>query len=210
MPAPRRALVVVDVQQEYFDGPLEIQHPPRAESLANVVSAVRAADAAGLPVVVVRHHLPAGAPIFAEGSPGHALHPDVEAVVDPSWKQVLKQNGSVFAGTDLAEWLRGMDVDTVTLVGYMTNNCDLASAVEAEGLGFAAEVLSDATGAIELSNAAGTVSAEQLHTTLMVLLHSNFAAVATTAQWLTAVADGAALPTSDLVTSALAGRSVAS
>jgi len=98
VPAPRRALVVVDVQQEYFDGPLEIQHPPRAESLANVVSAVRAADAAGLPVVVVRHHLPAGAPIFAEGSPGHALHPDVEAVVDPSWKQVLKQNGSVFAG----------------------------------------------------------------------------------------------------------------
>ena len=40
MTAPRRALVIVDVQQEYFEGPLEIQYPPRAESLANVVNAV--------------------------------------------------------------------------------------------------------------------------------------------------------------------------
>ena len=44
----------------------------------------------------------------------------------------------------------------------MTNNCDLATAVEAEGLGFAAEILSDATGAIHLANEAGKVSAAEL------------------------------------------------
>ena len=37
MSSPRRALIVVDVQQEYFDGPLQIQHPPREESLAHVI-----------------------------------------------------------------------------------------------------------------------------------------------------------------------------
>ncbi|WP_442971352.1 hypothetical protein [Rhodococcus sp. EPR-157] len=38
------------------------------------------------------------------------------------------------------------------------------------------EILSDDTGTINLSNEAGSLSAEQLHKALMVLYHSNFAA----------------------------------
>lgn len=64
-----------------------------------------------------------------------------------------------------------------------------------------------ATGAIHLANAQGQVSAEQLHTTLMVLMNSNFAAVATTDEWLGAVDAGLALERSDLGTSALQGQS---
>ncbi|OUS96802.1 isochorismatase family protein [Rhodococcus sp. NCIMB 12038] len=205
MTAPRRALVVVDVQQEYFDGPLQIQYPPREESLANILNAIKVADAADIPVVVVQHRMPDGAPVFVEGSAGWSLHPDLDTAIDPSWKRVHKQYGSVFAGTDVAEWLRANTIDTISIVGFMTNNCDLATAVEAEGLGFSAEILSDATGAINLANEAGQVSAESLHTTLMVLLQSNFAAVATTSQWVAAVESETALPKGNLVTSALEG-----
>ena len=88
----------------------------------------------------------------------------------------------------------------------MSNNCDIATAVGAEGIGLAAEILSDATGAIHLANEAGKVSADQLHETLLVLLHSNFAAVATTEAWIAAVTTGEALPKSDLGTSATQGR----
>ena len=206
MSTPRRALVVVDVQQEYFDGPLEVQHPPREESLAQVVRAMDLAKEHDMPVVVVQHEYPEGAPVFAVGSTGWSLHPDVEVRLDPSWKRATKQNGSVFAGTDVAEWLAGKDVDTITIAGFMTNNCDIATAVEAEGLGLAAEVLSDATGAIHLANEQGQVSAQALHETLMVLLHSNFAAVATTDAWADAVRAGEALPKNDLGTSATRGR----
>jgi hypothetical protein len=45
-----------------------------------------------------------------------------------------------------------------------------------------------------------------LHETLLVLLHSNFAAVASTEAWTAAVTAGAALPKSDLGTSAMQGR----
>ncbi|MFF0284237.1 isochorismatase family protein [Rhodococcus aetherivorans] len=207
MTAPRRALVVVDVQQEYFDGPLEIQYPPREQSLANIEAALDAAAAHDVPVVVVQHSMPDGAPVFVEGSRGWSLHPDLERRIDPTCKRVHKQYASVFAGTDLAGWLRAREVDTVTIVGYMTNNCDLATAAEAEALGFATEILSDATGAIHLANAAGQVSAQSLHTTLMVLLQSNFAAVTTTTQWIEAVQSGSTLPKSNLVESALEGRS---
>ncbi|WP_035853678.1 isochorismatase family protein [Cryptosporangium arvum] len=202
----RRALIVVDVQQEYFDGALPIQYPPREESLANIVRALDVAAQHSLPTVVVQHEYPEGAPVFAAGSAGWALHPDVEKRADPAWKRVTKSNSSVFAGTDVAAWLAEQQVDTITIVGFMTNNCDLATAVSAEELGLTAEVLSDATGAIHLSNAAGSVSARQLHETLLVLLDSNLASVATIEDWVAAVENGEALPATDLGGSAARGR----
>ncbi|MHA6511535.1 isochorismatase family protein [Tessaracoccus sp. Z1128] len=206
MTAPRRALIVVDVQQEYFTGILQIQAPPRDQTLANIVAALEVAQQQELPVVVVQHELPQGAPVFAAGSDSWSLHPEIEERLNPSWKRVSKDKGSVFAGTDVAQWLAAREVDTITIVGYMTNNCDIATVVGAEGLGLAAEILSDATGAIHLANEAGQVSAEQLHETLLVLLHSNFAAVASTRAWATAVTAGHALPKSDLGASATQGR----
>lgn len=205
MNPPRRALVIVDVQNEYFHGPLEIQHPPKELSIANITRLIDHADSQGVPIVVLQHSYPAGAPVFAEGSPGWELHPEVAARVKPHWKQATKQFGTIFGGTDIAEWLKCQDIDTITIAGYMTNNCDLATAAEAEVRGLSAEIVSDATGAIHLSNAAGKVAAEQLHNTLMVLMHSNFAAVTTTQQWIAAVTAGEALDKGNLPTSAVDG-----
>ena len=75
----------------------------------------------------------------------------------------------------------------------MTNNCVLASAAAAEPLGLSVEVLSDATGAIPLSNDAGAATAVQVHGTLMTLLNSNWAAVTTTDHWITSLQAGTAL-----------------
>lgn len=205
MTSPRRALILVDVQQQYFSGPLEIQYPPHQESLPTIARAIDAATAAGIPVAVIQHTAGVGAPVFAPGTPGFELHPEIERRKTTEWKSLVKQYGSVYAGTDLAEWLRQHDVDTVTLAGYMTNNCVLASAVEAEFLGFSTEVLSDATGAIHLANEAGFADAKTVHTTLLALLNSNWAAVADTATWTNARNSGEALAGSDLGSSAMAG-----
>lgn len=205
MTTPRRALVLVDVQQEYFGGPLEIQHPPHSESLPQIARAIDGAAAAGLPVVAVQHVTAEGAPVFDPTTEGFRLHPEVESRRTTAWKSVVKQYGTVFAGTDLLAWLREHDVDTITLVGYMTNNCVISSAADAETHGLSAEVLSDATGAIDLANDAGFADARSVHTTLMTVLHSNWAAVADTSAWLDAVTAGRPLPQSDLGTSAVAG-----
>ena len=55
--APQRALVLVDVQNDYFDesGPLAIQYPPREESLARIIDAIGAAQQAGVPIAVIQH-----------------------------------------------------------------------------------------------------------------------------------------------------------
>lgn len=97
-----------------------------------IARAVDAATAAGIPIAVIQHSAGVGAPVFAPGTPEFDLHPVIEGRKTGAWKSVVKQYGSVYAGTDLAAWLWKHDVDTVTLMGYMTNNCVLASAVEAD------------------------------------------------------------------------------
>ncbi len=203
MTDPRRALILVDVQQEYFEGPLEIQYPPHTDSLPKITAAIDAATAAGIPVAVIQHTSGEEASLFNPTMKGFKLHPEVAERQNPQWKAITKEFGTVFAGTDLLEWLRERNVDTITLVGYMTNNCIIASAAESETHDLAAEVLSDATGAINIANDAGYADAKTVHTTLMALLHSNFAAVATTDAWVSALSDGAALPKDNLPSSAV-------
>ncbi|MFE7755817.1 cysteine hydrolase family protein [Streptomyces sp. NPDC057429] len=209
MNAPRRALVLIDVQQEYFDGPLNIQYPSRDESLANILRALDVAAQTDMPVVAVRHEYPEGAPVFAAGSAGWELHPEVERRIGPTARRVVKNHSDIFASTGLAEWFRENGTNTLTLVGYMTNNCVLSTSAAAEPLGFTIEVLSDATGAVHLANEAGTASARQVHETLMALLHSNWAAVATTEAWASAATNDDRLVKSDLVTSATRGGTAA-
>ena len=200
---PRRALVLVDVQNEYAHLPLRIRHPRLSDCLERIERALDAAEHAGLPVACVQHAGPPGGTIFNPGGKGFELYPAIERRRTPQWKRVVKRRGSVYAGTDLAAWLHEQGVDTVTLVGFMANNCILASAAWGETIGLTTEVLSDAVGAINLRNCAGRADARTVHTALMALLHSNWAAVATTDDWCRALGRDEPLPRSNLVASAM-------
>lgn len=207
MPAPRRALIVIDPQQEYFTGLLRIQHPPRDESIRRIADTIDAAERAGIPVVMVQHTAGDDAPVFNPTTPEFRLHPSLEERDSSAWKKIVKNYSSVFPGTGLHEWLLENHVDTITLVGYMTNNCVLATAADAETRDITVEVISDATGAIDIANEAGSVDAETVHTTLMALLNSSWAAVAPTAVWVDALETGTALRRGNLPESAAQGAS---
>ncbi len=205
--SPRRALVVIDVQNEYFTGKLRIEYPDVRVTLPNIVRAMDAAVAAGIPVVVVQHLFPAGAPVFARGSESAELHPDVAK--RPRDLLVEKCVASALTGTPLAAWLKERGIDTLSIVGYMTHNCDDSTVRQAHHEGWKVELLRDATGALPYTNAAGTATAEEIHRVFTVVMHSNFAAVADTEAWLAAVARGEALPIDNVFLSnqrAIAGR----
>ena len=199
MPAPRRALLVIDVQNEYVSGNLPIEYPPLEQSLDNIARAIDAANGGGIPVVVIQHEESADAPIFAQGSHGWALH---SAVAErPYAKLIKKQMASAFAGTDLASWLADRAIDTLAIAGYMTHNCDASTAIHARHAGLTAEFLSDASGSLPYANEAGLASAEEIHRVFSVVLHSSFAAVATTAQWIAAVEEGKPIARGNIVLS---------
>ena len=187
----RRALIVIDVQNEYFSGNMKIEYPSVEISLPNITRAMDAAHAAGIPVVVVQHDAPGQSPIFAKGSPGWQLHDEIAQ--RPSSHHINKSYASVFTGTDLGPWMADNGIDMLTIVGYMTHNCDAATIYEAAHKGLAVEFLSDASGSPSYENAAGKASAEEIHRVFSTVFHSGFAAVASTDDWLAAVREGTAL-----------------
>jgi nicotinamidase-related amidase len=65
----------------------------------------------------------------------------------------------------------------------MTQMCCDTTAREAMHRGFGVEFLSDATGTLAVSNAAGTVTAEELHRAIIVTQQMRFSRVLTTAEW---------------------------
>ncbi|MFJ8820789.1 cysteine hydrolase family protein [Streptomyces sp. NPDC102467] len=200
----KRALVVIDVQNEYVTGAMPISYPPPAESLANIAAAIDTAAQEGVPVVVVQHAAPAGSPVFARGTHGFELH-DVVAS-RPYSHLVEKTLPSSFVGTDLDAWLRREGIDTLTIVGYMTQTCDESTTRDAVHRGYRVEMLSDATGTVALSNRAGTLTAAEIHRAVLVVMQTFFAYVATTTEWIGALRTKTPLGRPDFAAATDAGQ----
>ena len=199
--APKRALLVIDVQNEYVSGKLPIGYPAVDLSLANIARALDAAQAAGVPVIVVQHTSPVDSPVFADQSHGWQLHEVVAG--RPRAHYLSKHQPSALAGTDLAQWLAEHAIDTLTVTGYMTQNCNASTIYAAAHMGLRVEYLHDASGALAYANEAGNASAEEVHRVYCSVFHARFAAVASTAQWIAAVENGTALSMDNIVASAL-------
>jgi nicotinamidase-related amidase len=173
-----RALLVIDVQNEYFTGALPITHP--AGHLGRILEVMDAAEGK-VPVVVIQHGADQG-PIFRKGTPAWELHPEVAA--RPRDLLVQKAMPGSFTGTELEAWLRGRGVDTVTIAGYMTHMCCDTTARQAVHRGFTVEFLSDATGTLPLSNSAGEVTAEELHRSILCAQQMLLSEVLPSGKWL--------------------------
>ena len=100
---PRRALIVIDVQNIYADGPLLVEYPPVQESLVRIGQAMDAARAAGIPIVVVQEDG------FGKGTRSWKVHDVVASRA--SDLHIHKTLPSAFANTGLAGWLAERDID---------------------------------------------------------------------------------------------------
>lgn len=180
-PANRRALLVIDVQNEYFNGKLPVCYP--AETLPNILTAVEAAKENEIPVIVIQHSMAQKeGTAFIKGSEGWKLHSAMKAVEPDHY--VEKHLPSAFVGTDLQAWLQAHEIDTVVISGYMTQFCCDTTARYAMHLGYNVEFLSDGTATLGFENSAGKVSAEELHRAILVVQAARFSSVMTTETWI--------------------------
>jgi nicotinamidase/pyrazinamidase len=176
-----RALVVVDVQNDFSEGgSLAVAG---GEAVAGAISEhVRRHAGDYAHVVATRdHHVDPGghfaaAPDFVETWPPHCvvgtggaqLHPrldrePIEAVFD---KGEYAAAYSGFEGTAdgvrLADWLRGHGVDAVDVVGLATDHCVRATALDAVREGFTTRVLLPLTAGVAPETTAAAL--DQLRT----------------------------------------------
>ena len=175
-----RALLVIDVQNEYFTGALPITHPAgHLETILRVMDK----SAGKVPIVIIQHHFPQpDKPFFQRGSDGWQLHPEVAK--RPRDLLIEKTLPGSFTGTPLEDWLRERGIQTVAIAGYMTHMCCDTTARQAVHRGFAVEFLRDATGTLPLSNSAGQVTAEELHRSILCAQQMLLSEVITADNWL--------------------------
>jgi nicotinamidase-related amidase len=181
----KRALLVIDVQNEYFSGKLPVTYPHG--SLRHILKAMDAAHELGIPVIVVRHTASdPESPVFRKGSPEWELLPAIQH--RPHDLLLEKDLPGSFTGTHLAQWLRERGIDTIVIAGYMTQMCCDTTSRQAFHLGLAVEFLSDATGTLAFTNYAGSVTDEELHRAVLVTQATRFSKVMTTEEWMNLLA----------------------
>jgi nicotinamidase-related amidase len=176
----KEALLVIDVQNEYFTGSMPVTHP--RGSLENILVAMDRAEAESVPVVVIQHTNNApGAVTFRKGTDNWELHKEIKRRhADVLVEKTLP--GS-FTGTVLGSWLKERNISKVTIAGYMTQMCCDTTARQAFHRGFAVNFLSDATGTLSVTNTAGTISDIDLHRAILVTQQMRFSRVLTTDEW---------------------------
>ncbi len=81
--------------------------------------------------------------IIPPGAPEAEILDDVKPVGDEL--VIKKTNGGAFTGTNLDFLLRNMDIDSLILVGFLTDECVAATAYHAADLGYNIILVEDAT-----------------------------------------------------------------
>lgn len=177
------ALVLIDLQQDYFPGG-RWALPGAAEAGSNAVRLLAGCRVEGLPVFHVRHEAGPQAPFFVAGTPGADFAPGLEPRSGEA--VVVKHRPSSFLETDLEERLRGAGAARLLVAGMMSNMCVDAFVRAASDLGFAVTVAHDACAAMPLEFGGVQVSAPQVHAAFMAALGKAYARLAPVAELLPA------------------------
>jgi nicotinamidase-related amidase len=171
-----RALLLVDIQRDYFPGgALPLVGPEAAAAAAARVLARFRAD--GEPVVHLQHVWDApDATFFRPGTEGVELHP----LVAPHEGELVvpKAHPNGFRGTALRDELRSLHVDELVVAGMQTSMCIDATVRAAADLGFTTTVVHDACAAPDLSFGAQTIDGATVHAAFLAALEGTYATLA--------------------------------
>ena len=188
------ALLVIDVQREYFDpdGPAYVEHA--RDIVDNVNRLVDAFRAQGLPLVFVRHaHRSDGSDAgrmgdfsapdeedsFVEGTPRVEFISELH--VEPGDVVVTKRRYSAFRGTELEAVLRTAGVRAVVVCGLMTSFCCETTARDAHGRDYEVLFVADAVEGPDLEDTEGrAVPHDAVLTHTVTALRAGFAEIVTT------------------------------
>ncbi|EKQ56728.1 MULTISPECIES: cysteine hydrolase family protein [unclassified Clostridium] len=171
----KKALLVIDVQNEYFNGKLKVTYPQN--SLDNILRVMDYAKENNIIIILVQHTGIDGE-TFIKNSKGWDIHADV---LKKDYNYIIeKTKPSSFYNTDLEDILKRENIEGVIISGYMTQMCCDTTARDAFHKGYAVEFLSDATGTIDVSNKIGTISSKDLHNATLIAQSLRFSNVLST------------------------------
>jgi nicotinamidase-related amidase len=142
MASQKRALLVIDIQNDYFPGGKFSLWNAEA-ILANIESVIKKANAQAIPVSLIQHIAKSNlAPFFSEGSVGAEIHPRILAAA-PDAPIINKEFADSFVNTTLESTLSQLGVKELLVCGMMTQNCVTHTAISKSAEKYKVSILAD-------------------------------------------------------------------
>ena len=174
-------LILIDVQKGFDDPSWGKRNNPEAEQ--NIEKLVNKWRTDNKPIIYVQHMSDnPKSPLF----PGQVGNEYKENVAPIGSEPLFHKNvHSAFIGTDLEEYLRSNNLDTLVITGITTNLCVATTARMAGNLGFKTYVVRDGTACFDTKDPDGElIPADLVHKVTLANLNGQFATIVKTSDLL--------------------------
>ncbi len=169
----KATLVMIDLQNEYLEGPVALHKIDAAVS--NAAALLQRARKAGTPVIHIAHVGGAGGPFDRTAHRGQiidAVAPEKDEIV------IEKRKPNALADTSLQDELQKLGRKDLILAGFMTHMCVSSTARAAFDLGYNNTIVAETCSTRALPNpAGGAVEADVLHDSALAALADRFACI---------------------------------
>jgi nicotinamidase-related amidase len=175
----KTALLLIDIQNEYFPGgKRELVNPLAAAQKAYLL--LQCFREHKMPTVHIQHIAErSDASSFLPGTSGTHIH---DAVVHFEGEPLVqKHHPNAFRETNLLALLKDWGIERVIITGMMTHMCVDATARAAADFGFQVMIAEDACATRDLTYSDTTIPAEQVHKAFLAAL-THYGKVMTTEQ----------------------------
>lgn len=137
----KSCLLVIDVQWGMFQGTRISKVWNHEALLGNILSLIRKARDARVPIVFVQH-MGTREDLLAPGTPAFALHPSISPLEEEP--VITKRRPNSFHETPLHETLKSRGIGHLYVCGIQTEACVDSTCRAAKDLGYELTLLSDA------------------------------------------------------------------
>ena len=168
----RAALVIIDIQNFYFEGG-KVPLTGSVEASLQAKKLLEAFRAKKGPVIHVRH-VPAN-PAGLEADPAYAIHPDVAPAAGE--KVIVKHYANAFRETELRDYMKQRGLQQLVICGMQTQMCVEAATRAAADFGFAVIVAHDACATRPLNFNGVDVPAALVHAAALATMNGTYAKV---------------------------------
>lgn len=178
----KQALIIIDVQNDYFKGgKMELVNPEGAA--ANIRKVLEKTRAKGETVIYIQHiAMDPSAGFLVFNTPGIEINRNVAPVAGE--KVIVKQYPNSFRETALNEYLKEQGITDLVITGMMTHVCVDATTRAAKDLGYTCTVIADACATRALEVDGEKVEASQVQKALIGSLAFYYADIQTADQFL--------------------------
>jgi len=180
--AMSKALIVIDIQNDYFEnGAIELVNP--IEASLNAGKMIDYFRKNKLPIAHIQHlSVDHNHSIFIPGTLGAEIHENVKPLKEE--KLIQKHYPNSFRETDLFEYLKANDVTDVVITGMMTHMCIDATTRAAKDFGLNCTVIGDACASRDMEIGGNVVKAKDVHNAFLAALAFFYATITSTEEYI--------------------------